>query len=83
MINTILGKTTAKRNVISKLTVDNIELYNSHVIANQMVQYFASIGKTFVSKIPMAKVDISDYLRKIKRNHNSIFFTPTSKKEIT
>ena len=83
MINTVMGKTSDKHSVISKITVDNIELYNSCVIANHMAQHFASIGKIFALKIPKAKADISNYLRKIKRNQNSIFFQPTSKEEIT
>ena len=55
MINSIIGNMNDRRCVISKLQVDNIEIYNSERIVNSMASFYASIAK----KIPNSELNIN------------------------
>ena len=46
-------------------------------ISNELATYFANVGPKYANAIKKPDKNISDYLKKIKRNENSIFLSPT------
>ena len=51
-------------------------------ISNELATYFANVGPKYANAIKKPDKNISDYLKKIKRNENSIFLSPTTPVEI-
>ena len=82
VINTITGKRQTKQTTIESLTIQGKSVTNPNEITRELGNYFANVGKDFASKIPPGKQDINHYLNKIPQNENSIFLTPTNKREI-
>ena len=82
LINTCIGKTNDKTNLINYIKVRNIDIYDSKQIADEIGNYFSSIGSTYAKKIPPSNKQITDYLKVIPRNAKTIFLSPTSKHEI-
>ena len=72
-MNSIIGKTTDKRNIICKLTMDNIEKRNAQDIVNGLGMHFGNIGSNYANKIENSEIIISDYLRRIPQNQKSLF----------
>ena len=77
VINQAIGKHSDKSTVIKSIKVNNIHQYSSKAIANELVKYFSTVGKTFAEKIPNAETSIGDYLSKINNCGNNIFLQPT------
>ena len=82
MINKISGKSNDKTSSIDCLSIDGIREYSGKVIVNTMSKYFATVGKTFASKIPKPNQSVGKYLELLQSNSNSLFFTPCTEEEI-
>ena len=82
IINNCIGKTNDKTNIINYIKVKNIDIYDCKQIADEMGNYFSTIGSKYANDIPQSNTHISDYLSIIPRNQKSIFFTPTNRAEI-
>ena len=83
MINKITNNTRDKSLLIEYLTIGNIQTYNAKEIATEFANYFASVGTKYANKIEQSTCDIHTYLTKIKRNHETLYLTPTTASEIT
>ena len=71
-----------KSTVINCLKINDIKCYENKAIANEFGQYFAYLGRKYHNKIPQAKKEITEYLRAIDPEKNSIYFDPTTELEI-
>ena len=83
MVNNIIGKINDKRNVISKLKIDDIKCNNSILIANKLTHHFGTIGKINATQIQNSVMNIETYLNKIKVNKKSLFLQPVTLCELT
>ena len=82
MINNCIRKTNDKTNIINYIKVENIDIYECKQIADEMGNYFLTIGSKYANDIPQSNTYISDYLSVIPRNPKCIFFTPANRVEI-
>ena len=82
MVNNIIGKTSDKRCVISKIKTENIETTNSQIIVNSLASHFASVGAYYAKNIENPNVSTSEYLNNIQKNQRSLFLSPTSEIEV-
>ena len=82
LINHVIGKALDKSRVISHIKVDQVEILNDKVIANEFGKYFSNVGKEFATRVGDPKNKIAYYSDKILGNPNSIYFYPTSETEI-
>ena len=82
LINKLSNRENDKTNLIEYLKIDNIETYNSKIIAEEFARHFAQVGKTFAGKISAPHQSIVHYLSNIPRNPKSMFMRPTSGIEI-
>ena len=82
IINEIAGKHSNKSSLIEYLKIDNVTEYNAKKISNRFAKYFARVGKCFAEKIPNPTKGISDYLKLLQSNSESLFLTPTHEIEI-
>ena len=82
-INKVIGQTNDKTTVIDRLKVDNITKYEPTSIANELGNYFSSVGKNFANKIKHPQNSITHYLDKIKRNDKSLYMKPATQTEIS
>ena len=78
LINKLSNKENDKTNLIEYLKIDNVEIYNGKVIAEELAKHFANVGKNFAEKIPTSQNSISYYLSQIPLNPKSMFMDPTS-----
>ena len=81
-MNTAINKKQDKSTVIDELTVDGLSITRPHAIANSLGHYFANVGETYAKKFPTPKCSIDDYIKLIHENVNSLYFCPTTEKEI-
>ena len=82
LINSVIKKTPNKKDCIDYLTINNLRVYDSKLIASEMGKYFSEIGKTYANKIDHPNKSIKEYISKIRRNEKSMFLHPTNKNEI-
>ena len=82
MINNVIGKSSDKRCVISKLLVGNLEQSNSSIIVNTLAQHFADVGKMYANKIAKSIAPVQQYLSEIPKNQSSIYLVPVTECEI-
>ena len=82
MVNRIISKENDKTNCIEYLRIENINHYDSKVIAEEFGKYFSSVGKNFAKNIPSSQTSVENYLKKIPVNSKSLFMTPTTPQEI-
>ena len=82
IINKLVKKSNEKSSVIDSLTIDNIRVFESQQIADELAEYFASIGSTLSRKIGKPNKGIIEYLSRMKINEKSMFFMPTDVTEI-
>ena len=75
IVNQTFGKSNDKTCILDKLKVGNVTADNPKEILNELATYFASVGQKYANSINRADCNISDYLKKIKRNKNSLFLT--------
>ena len=71
-----------KSTVIDELTVDGLRITQPHAIANSLGHYFANVGETYAKKIPSPKHSVDEYIRLIHENVDSLYFCPTTEREI-
>ena len=71
-----------KSGLIEYLKIDRIKEYDSQKISNRFADYFTGVGKKFASKISQSKKSVSDYLKLLQSNQNSLFLLPTCVQEI-
>ena len=82
IVNHTVGKTTDKTCILDKLRIGNVTTDNPVQISNELATYFANVGPKYANAIKKPDKNISDYLKKIKRNDKSIFLSPTTPIEI-
>ena len=82
IINEIAGKHSNKSSLIEYLKIGNVTEYNAKKISNRFAKYFAGVGKCFAEKIPNPSKGISDYLKLLQSNSESLFLTPTHENEL-
>ena len=82
IINKMVTKCNEKSSVIESLTIDNIRVYGSQQIADELAKYFASVGSTLSKQIGKPNKGITDYLSCMRANNKSMYFTPTDMVEI-
>ena len=82
IVNHTLGKEVNKTCAVDKLKIGNITYNNPGDISNELAAYFASVGPNYAKNISAPTKEISDYLKRLQKNDNSIFLAPTNKNEI-
>ena len=82
IINKMINKKTNKMHVIDCLTKENIKITNSREITEEFGKYFASVGKTYATKIENPKTNIGDYTNKIPNQEKTLYMYPTNESEI-
>ena len=82
IVNQTVGKTNDKTCILDKLRVGNMTIDNPVQISNELATYLANVGPKYANAIKKPDKNISDYFKKIKRNENSIFLSPTTPVEI-
>ena len=82
VINQIAGKCNDKTTIINCLKIDNIQVYNSQQICNNIGKYFSTIGESYASKINSSKQSIDEYVSNITRTKNSLFLKPCTRIEL-
>ena len=82
MVNNQIKKTDNKTSIITKLVSNNKEYTNSKNIGDVLAKHFATVGKTYASKIKPSKKSLKHYCNKIPLNNKSLYFNPTSELEI-
>ena len=78
LINGQIKKTTNKKNIITKIKLDQIEITQGTEICNEFGRHFSTIGKKFAQKIKKSQHDLDIYCKKIPTNDNSMYMKPTS-----
>ena len=81
--NQILKKTENKTSIITNLLSNNKEYTDSRNIGDVLAKHFATVGKTYASKIKPSKKSLNHYCNKIPLTNNSLYFNPTSELEIS
>ena len=64
----------------SKLTVDNIDIYDPKLISEKFNDFFVNIGNNVEAKIPQTKDSFLDYFKIYAKN--SIFVCPVDENEV-
>ena len=82
LVNTAIGKHVDKSGIIECIKSGNLKLYSSKAIANEMAEYFATVGKKFANNIPSPNTSVHDYNKRIMYSEKSLFMSPTNKYEI-
>ena len=82
LINEQIKKTSHKKDIITKIRLDQTEYTQGTEICNAFGRHFSTIGKKFAQKIKKSKHDLDYYCKKIPTNNNSMYMKPTSPEEI-
>ena len=82
IINSIIGKTNNKYDVVDCLKIKNMEIHNRNEIAMEFAKHFSSIGACYANKIPTSKRTSTDYLSSIPSSNTNLFLKPTSPVEV-
>ena len=82
LVNKLTHKTNDKTNIIEYLKLENQDIYEDKVIAEEFAKHFSSVGNTYAKKIPSPQLSIKHYLDQIPNNDQTIFMRPTSVMEI-
>ena len=82
MINRVISKENDKSNCIEYLKIENINHFDSKVIAEEFGKYFSSVGKNLAKNIPSSQIGVASYIQKIPVNPKSLFMNPTTPQEI-
>ena len=83
-INKIVKSAHDKSTVVTSLVTNSgtEKITDPKQIANKFGSYFSKVGETFAKRITPADKNIDDYLNMIRRNQQSLYFTPTTPTEI-
>ena len=82
IINQTISRSSNKTCNFEKLKIGNAMLEDSNDIANQLASYCANVGPKYATLIKKPGCNISEYLKRIKRNGSSLFLIPTNRTEI-
>ena len=82
VINNVSSYCNDKSCIIDSIKINNIEITESKLIANEMGKFFATIGYNTAMKGGNSKVPISKYLEKIPNETSSVFLAPCTVIEI-
>ena len=82
MVNRIVSKENDKTNCVEYLKVENINQYDSKIIAEEFGKHFSTVGKKFAQQIPPPMTKIQKYVQRIPTNTQTLFMTPTTEQEI-
>ena len=82
LVNKLTHKTNDKTNIVEYLKLENQDIYEDQVIADEFAKHFSSVGTNYAKKIPLPQKNINTYLDQIPHNDHTIFMTPTSTMEI-
>ena len=82
LVNKLSNKENDKTNLIEYLKIENLETYNSKVIAEEFAKHFSQVGKRFAEQIPTSTHSIEQYLTNIIPNPKTMFMEPTTQMEI-
>ena len=82
LVNKLSNKENDKTNIVEYLKIDNLEIYNSKIIAEEFAKHFSKVGKKFAEQIPLSTHNIDHYLTNISANPKTIFMEPTTQLEI-
>ena len=78
----IVQKQNYKSSIIKCLEINNIQCFESKLIADEFGKFFSTVGKLYAKKISNPVIPSKDYLSKMPRNGKSTFFTPVTKSEM-
>ena len=82
MINRITHKLHDKSSVIEYLKIDQIDIYDSKLISEELAKHFSTVGSKYAHQIPKSKTSFNQYLQNILQSPSSMYMTPTSILEI-
>ena len=82
IVNQTIGKSNDKTCILDKLRIGNVIVYTPSKISDELATFFANVGPKYANLINKPDCDVSDYLKKIKRNEKSLFLSPTNHTEI-
>ena len=82
-INHVLGRNNDKSTCITKLRTENLIVTRQKDIANELGDYFSTVGEKFAKKTLKSAKNIDDYMSLILRNNKSIFLVATNTHEIS
>ena len=83
VVNEVIGKNRDKSTTIDYLTIAGIREYGAKKISNSLAKYFSKVGQQYVNNIPNPKQSVEMYLRLLQRNHDSLYFHPCDRIEVT
>ena len=82
LINNVIGRTSDKSSVIEYITVANTNISNPIEISNHFGKFYANLGGSLAKEIKSERNKINEFLNKIPRCINTLFFNPITKSEI-
>ena len=82
LINNVIGRTSDKSSVIEYITVANTNISNPIEISNHFGKFYANLGGSLAKEIKSKRNNINEFLNKIPRCSNTLFFNPITKIEI-
>ena len=82
VINRITQRMNDKSGVIEYLKVNNIEIHDTNLIAEEFAKHFSTVGNKYANKIQPSNYSFNHYLQQIPQNPRSMYMDPTSKEEI-
>ena len=62
LVNKLSNKENDKTNIVEYLRIENLENYNSKIIAEEFAKHFSQVGKRFAEQIPSPPYSIDHYL---------------------
>ena len=81
-INQVIRKTNNKTETVDSLRIDKLEVFNGTDIANEFAKYFSTVGKKLATSMKQPNISISNYLKQVKTNPQTIFLTPVTTVEL-
>ena len=82
LINNIINKSNDKTSIIEYITVKNIQYHNAKDVSNQFGIYYSELGGKLSRELDTGSVSITEYLKKIKSNPKSLFWSAITTNEI-
>ena len=82
VINKITHKMNDKSSAVEYLKIDNIDYYETKVIAEELAKHFATVGKKYANEIKTSQHNFNYYLKQIPQHATSMYMIPTSQEEI-
>ena len=64
--------------IVEYLKLENQDIYEDKMIAEEFAKHFSTVGYTYANKIPKPNLTIGHYLSQIPNNDHTIFMEPTT-----